>query len=216
MKLLQSNMKLFRINLTQAAISIVLISSLVSARPENKNEPSDTEYDTDENQNSDNGNPNVDNPDFISTNQSITAKVGDSVQITCQVNKLEPQTQLMWQVKYETDKSNHEPIVIKVGNTWLGTVDRNRFHIDDLKVGNDNEGSILKISDVDPNDAGVYICTIAVEDKKSIYTKLQVKPVGEQETLTKEVTSGSQQQISSQSSVWLSATALLCSAIYRR
>jgi hypothetical protein len=149
----------------QALLVVVLSSSLVLLVT------AQSTYDTEEfdyNQRSENPDEtkSQDVPKFISKSQSINAVLGQTIAIECIVNKLEG-NQLMWSVKYDNDLTAKSPQILSVGDHQISGTPGN-IEIKDITNNSIIAGSELTVKNVGQNDAGKYICTIAIEYPKEV------------------------------------------------
>jgi hypothetical protein len=123
--------------------------------------------------------------------------------------------QLIWKVKYESDKSDNLPSILKVGDHLYAGVDKTHLDIVDVKEGDDSiVGNLLKIEKVVTSDAGRYICSIAVNPPKEVH--FDVKVVATQETKTDAATSSAKTSQLSVASMMLATLTFVFVAVYRQ
>ena len=123
--------------------------------------------------------------------------------------------QLMWSVKYDSDKTSNAPQIFKVGTHTFNGVPEN-IEIEDIHDSDKvHEGSKLTIKNVSENDAGKYICTIAIEKQKEVHFQVNVVDELEtKETRTDAATSDAIETSKFSAVVFLST--LLCAVVYRQ
>jgi len=95
---------------------------------------------------------NDDKPDFVSSGQTINVDVGESAQLSCQVNDLGG-NQMMW-LKSPGLKGAEDIL-------YIGTIENTKSPRRSLATIENNQGTILTISQANQEDAGTYICKIA-------------------------------------------------------
>ena len=121
----------------------------------------------------------------------------------------------MWSVKYDSDKTSNAPQIFKVGTHTFSGVPEN-IEIEDIHDSDKvHEGSKLTIKNVSENDAGKYICTIAIEKQKEVHFQVNVVDELEtKETRTDAATSDAIKTSKFSAVVFLST--LLCAVVYRQ
>lgn len=113
----------------------------------------------------------LDEPEFVNHGRDLRKDPGEEATFPCQVNELPEDFQLMWR--------KDESEILKLG-THVFTKD-SRISFENI---NGNEGEILKISDLQDGDAGVYECVLTSTNQKSIRYVLRVGAAETSETRT--------------------------------
>jgi len=116
----------------------------------------DDDYDRNYNSADEDGEDDVplinDKPDFVSKGQTIDVDVGESAQLSCQVNDLGG-NQMIWLKR--PGVKGAEDILYIGANEVTKSPRRSLAHIEN------EQGTILTISQATKDDAGTYICKIA-------------------------------------------------------
>ena len=125
----------------------------------------------------------------------------------------------MWSVKYDSDVTANPPQILQVGSHSFATTPDNILIEDITDADHVVEGSKLTIKIVSPNDAGKYICTIAIEKPQEIHFQVNVVSGHQQEEIKETRTDAATSavgQTSQFSVVVVFLSTLLCAAIYRQ
>jgi len=111
----------------------------------------------------------ADIPEFLSTNRSLRATLGGNLTLSCQVNKLSGY-QIIW---YKRRTPNEEWKVLRIGQTPV-VIKKN-----DSRFSFESNSTILRISDVELDDQGLYKCEVAVANTPKLYLDVQVSKSSE-------------------------------------
>jgi len=106
----------------------------------------------------------ADIPEFVSTNRSLTATLGDSLTLSCQVNKLSGY-QIIW---YKRRTPTEEWKVLRIGQTPV-VIKKN-----DTRFSFESNSTILRIVEIELEDQGLYKCEVAVANTPKLYLDVQV------------------------------------------
>lgn len=109
-------------------------------------------------------------PEFVSSNSTQEVSQGDTVALSCQVNKL-ASFAIIWSRRHT---SSDDWKVLRIGDTPV------LINKDDTRFMFEDRSTVLRISDVRREDEGLYKCEIAVQTPSpKIYIELAVKPTNE-------------------------------------
>jgi len=108
-------------------------------------------------------------PEFVSANNTQTVEEGQNTTLSCQVNKL-GSWQMIWYRRHKENDIDWK--ILRIGDTGVVIKkDDQRYHFED-------GSTVLRISNVQHEDEGLYKCEIAVKDPPRIYVEMIVTPPG--------------------------------------
>jgi len=144
----------------------------------------------------------ADIPDFVSTNNTLTAIEGSTLTLSCQVNKLSSY-QIIW---YKRRTEMEEWKVLRIGQTPVA-IKKN-----DPRFSFTSNSTILRISNIEMADQGLYKCEVAVTNTPKIY--LDVKVVAKREVSERgRQTSGGVMTTATQAAFVISSSVLYASLV---
>lgn len=156
-------MKVFVILLSLCGVSLSRPTEQEDIYNYNDNEDyqrdgSDDDYDKNYDSSDQDGEGDVplinDKPDFVSSGQTINVDVGESAQLSCQVNDLGG-NQMIW-LKRPGVKGTEDTL-------YIGANEVTKSPRRSLAQIENQQGTILTISQATKDDAGTYICKIAAQ-----------------------------------------------------